>query len=36
VTFIVTSGDRFMNALEVNDLFEQESPASQLYVRLKE
>jgi hypothetical protein len=36
VTFIVTSGDRFMNALEINDLFEQESPAGQLYVRLKE
>ncbi len=25
-----------MNALEINDLFEQESPAGQLYVRLKE
>jgi hypothetical protein len=25
-----------MNALEINGLFEQESPASQLYVRLKE
>jgi hypothetical protein len=36
VTFIVTSGDRFMNALEINDLFEQESPAGQLYVKLKE
>jgi hypothetical protein len=36
VTFIVTSGDRFKNALEINDLFEQESPAGQLYVRLKE
>jgi hypothetical protein len=36
ITFIVTSGDRFMNALEINDLFEQESPAGQLYVRLKE
>jgi hypothetical protein len=36
VTFIVTSGDRFMNAHEINDLFEQESPAGQLYVRLKE
>jgi hypothetical protein len=36
VTFIVTSGDRFMNALEINDLFEQESPAGQLFVRLKE
>jgi hypothetical protein len=36
VTFIVTTGDRFMQALEINDLFEQESPAGQLYVRLKE
>jgi hypothetical protein len=36
VTFIVTSGDRFMQAVEINDLFEQESPAGQLYVRLKE
>jgi hypothetical protein len=25
-----------MNALEINDLFEGESPAGQLYVRLKE
>jgi hypothetical protein len=25
-----------MNALEINDLFEQESPAGQLFVRLKE
>jgi hypothetical protein len=36
VTFIVTTGDRFTNALEINDLFVQESPAGQLYVRLKE
>jgi hypothetical protein len=36
VTFIVTTGDRFMQAVEINDLFEQESPAGQLYVRLKE
>jgi hypothetical protein len=36
VTFIVTSGDRFMNAHEINDLFEGESPVGQLYVRLKE
>jgi len=36
VTFIVTSGDRFMQAVEINDLFEQESPVGQLYVRLKE
>jgi hypothetical protein len=25
-----------MNALEINDLFEEESPVGQLYVRLKE
>jgi hypothetical protein len=25
-----------MNALEINDLFEQESPVGELYVRLKE
>ena len=36
VTFIVTTGDRFTQAVEINDLFEQESPAGQLYVRLKE
>jgi len=36
VTFIVTTGDRFMEAQEINDLFEQESPVGQLYVRLKE
>ncbi len=36
VTFILTTGDRFMNALEIDDLFEQESPAGQLYVKLKE
>ena len=36
VTFTVTSGDRFMNALEINDLFEQESPVGQLFVKLKE
>ena len=28
VTYIVTNGDRFMNAHEINDPFEQESPAS--------
>ena len=28
--------DRFINVLEINDLFEQESPFGQLYVRLKE
>jgi hypothetical protein len=36
VTFIVTSGDRFTNAHEISDLFEQESPVGQLFVRLKE
>jgi hypothetical protein len=36
VTFIVTTGDRFMSAHEINDLFVQESPVGQLYVRLKE
>jgi hypothetical protein len=36
VTFILTTGDRFMNALEINDLFEQESPVGHLYVKLKE
>jgi hypothetical protein len=36
VTFIVTSGDRFTNALEINDLFEQESLAGQLDVNLRE
>jgi hypothetical protein len=36
VTFIVTSGDRFMQAVEINDLFEQESPAGRLYVKLRE
>jgi hypothetical protein len=33
---IITSGDRFTNALEINDLCEGESPVGQLYVRLKE
>jgi hypothetical protein len=36
LTFIVTSGDRFMSAVEINDLFEQESPVGRRYVRLKE
>jgi hypothetical protein len=36
VTFIVTSGDRFMNGHEINDLFEQGSPPGRLYVKLKE
>jgi hypothetical protein len=36
ITFIVTSGDRFMNAAEINDLFEQESPVGRLYVKLRE
>jgi hypothetical protein len=36
ITFIITSGDRFMQAAEINDLFEQESPAGRLYVKLCE
>lgn len=32
----ITISDRFTNALEINDLFEQEGTAGQLYVRLKE
>lgn len=36
ITFIVTTGDRFENAIEVNDLFGYESPLGQLYVTLKE
>ena len=36
VTFIVTSGDRFEAAEEINDLFENKSPVGQLYVTLKE
>jgi hypothetical protein len=36
ITFIVTTGDRFMEAVEINDLFEQESPAGRLYVKLRE
>ena len=33
---IITSGHRFINAHEINDLFEQERPVGQLYLRLKE
>lgn len=36
ITFIVTTGDRFENALEINDLFDRESPLGRLYVTLKE
>jgi hypothetical protein len=36
VTFISTTGDRFANAREVNDLFDRNSPQGQLYVTLKE
>ena len=36
ITFIVTTGDRFEAAEEINDLFEQKSPAGRLYVTLKE
>jgi hypothetical protein len=33
---IVSGGDRFMSAHEINDLFEQKSPVGQLYVRLSD
>jgi hypothetical protein len=33
---IITSDDLFINAHEINDLFEHESRAGQRYVRLKE
>ncbi|MBE7473281.1 MAG: hypothetical protein DPW09_35070 [Anaerolineae bacterium] len=36
ITFIVTSGDRFEAAEEINDLFEHKSPAGRLYVTLRE
>jgi hypothetical protein len=36
ITFITTSGDRFENAEEINDLFERDSPVGRLYVTLKE
>ncbi|MEM7119221.1 MAG: hypothetical protein AAF614_42780 [Chloroflexota bacterium] len=36
ITFIETTGDRFENSQEVNDLFDHESPMGQLYVKLKE
>jgi hypothetical protein len=36
IAFIATTGDRFENALEINDLFDRESPMGQLYVKLKE
>ncbi|MBN1992061.1 MAG: hypothetical protein JW953_05110 [Anaerolineae bacterium] len=36
ITFIATTGDRFEAAEEINDLFENESPAGWLYVTLKE
>jgi hypothetical protein len=36
ITFIVTSGDRFEAAEEINDLFENSSPVGKLYVTLKE
>ena len=36
ITFIVTTGDRFEAAEEINDLFEQKSPAGQFYITLKE
>lgn len=36
ITFIATSGDRFETAEEINDLFENQSPAGRLYVTLRE
>jgi hypothetical protein len=36
ITFITTTGDRFENALEINDLFDRQSPMGELYVKLKE
>lgn len=36
ITFLVTTGDRFETAEEINDLFETKSPAGRLYVTLKE
>ena len=36
ITFITTTGDRFENAVEINDLFDRGSPMGQLYVKLKE
>lgn len=36
ITFIETTGDRFENAVEINDLFDRESPMGRLYVTLKE
>lgn len=36
ITFIETTGDRFDNAVEINDLFDNQSPMGQLYIKLKE
>ena len=36
ITFISTTGDRFEAAVEINDLFDRESPLGRLYVSLKE
>jgi hypothetical protein len=36
ITFIITTGDRFEAAEEINDLLEDQSPAGRLYVTLKE
>lgn len=36
ITFIETTGDRFEHAVELNDLFDRESPLGRLYVTLKE
>ncbi|MGC8880244.1 MAG: hypothetical protein ACP5R2_13565 [Anaerolineae bacterium] len=36
ITFIVTTGDRFMNATEITDLFDSASPWGRQFVTLKE
>ena len=36
ITFLQTTGDRFEDALEINDLFDKQSPLGRLYVTLKE
>ena len=36
ITFILTTGDRFERALEINDLFQRESSSGRQYVTLKE
>ncbi len=36
ITFILTTGDRFENALEISDFFQRQSPSGRQYVTLKE